>query len=319
VPSLAQPSRAVRSAVRSTGPWQRAWQSLFAVLAGRRGSGLVVNARISGPLVPGGAVAEGFLMSLMAVACLPCDPGHRRRLGDLQRAGHRRNGCQAQRAARARGNVSHEFLINRSGAASSMSQTRRPTRPGNSSASDRRRHRDQDQRAARRRGNVGNPQINPGGTRVVYAADQQVDNKYEISASRSPAAPLSNSTPRSPRKERGVVQDQPDGARVIYLTTQASSHTQELFSVPIAGGPPSSSTPRSSRGGAWSGPLDQPRRLARRLSRRPADRRAGRALQRPDCGGAALKLNPVITNSAGMSCGSRSAPSAAASSSSPTP
>ncbi len=80
-------------------------------------------------------------------------------------------------------------------------------------------------------------QVSPDGSRVVYRADQETDNRFELYSvpTQSGSALKLSGTVVSP----GVEEDlriSPDGTRVVYRATVSGSAIVELFSVPILGG-----------------------------------------------------------------------------------
>lgn len=89
--------------------------------------------------------------------------------------------------------------------------------------------------------------LSPDGTRVVFHADQAVDNVFELWSvpSDGSAAPVRLNAPlaggRDVRQPVSAVSDTsfritPDGARVLYIADQVQDGLDELFSVAITGG-----------------------------------------------------------------------------------
>ena len=88
---------------------------------------------------------------------------------------------------------------------------------------------------------LGSPQFSPNGTRVLYRADQNADDVFEIFS-----VPVGGGTPvrlNGPLAEGGDVsldglRFSPDGSRVLYHADQERDGVFELFSVPSIGGVP---------------------------------------------------------------------------------
>ena len=82
-------------------------------------------------------------------------------------------------------------------------------------------------------------QLDPGGTRAVYRADQEVDERWELYSVRidgSAGATKLNGTLVSGGDVRiEGFKINPSGTRVLYLANQDNSNVVELYSVPIDG------------------------------------------------------------------------------------
>ena len=81
-------------------------------------------------------------------------------------------------------------------------------------------------------------QISPDGSRVIYRADQNINNRFELFS-----VPITGGVLPERLNENLVSSGQvigfgisPDASRVIYLADQNINNVRELFSVPIAGG-----------------------------------------------------------------------------------
>jgi hypothetical protein len=87
-------------------------------------------------------------------------------------------------------------------------------------------------------GNAGGFRISPNSSRVVYVADQQIDEVHEL-FSVPIAGPASSGVKLNGALVAGgdVVRHQisPNGARVVYVADQQTAEVFELFSVPVAG------------------------------------------------------------------------------------
>lgn len=90
-------------------------------------------------------------------------------------------------------------------------------------------------------GNVtrGSQQFSPDGTRVIYHADQNADEVYEVFS--VPASGGASLRLNGPLTTHGDVRAaglriSPNSARVLYTADQVFDGVHELFSVPIAGG-----------------------------------------------------------------------------------
>jgi Tol biopolymer transport system component len=85
---------------------------------------------------------------------------------------------------------------------------------------------------------LGFPVISPDSRYVVFIADVDVDNAFELYS-----VPISGSVPvrlNPPLVAGGAVHEfliAPDSSRVVYIADQVVDERNELYSVPIAGGP----------------------------------------------------------------------------------
>lgn len=90
------------------------------------------------------------------------------------------------------------------------------------------------------RGTVSEFQVSPDGTTVVYQANQETDNRFELFR-----VPVAGGTPikvNGPEVESDVREYaiSPDSSLVVYLISRASGNTfvAELWAAPLAGGTP---------------------------------------------------------------------------------
>lgn len=80
--------------------------------------------------------------------------------------------------------------------------------------------------------------VSPDGTRVVYLADQDVDEIYELySVPLAGGAATKLSGPMVAAGDVTHASISPDGARVVYRADQDSDQRYEVYSVPLTGGP----------------------------------------------------------------------------------
>ena len=85
-------------------------------------------------------------------------------------------------------------------------------------------------------------QFSPDGSRVLYRADQDTDNVFELySVPATGGTPVKLNSALTFRWRCGLGADfqfSPDGSRVLYLAEQDTNDVWELYSVPAAGGVP---------------------------------------------------------------------------------
>ena len=89
-------------------------------------------------------------------------------------------------------------------------------------------------------GNVTSSRISPDGTRVVYRADQDTDEVFELYSvplAGGPSTKLSGPMVNGGNTE-SIFQNAPDSSRVIYFADQDTDEILELYSVPIDGSAP---------------------------------------------------------------------------------
>ena len=81
--------------------------------------------------------------------------------------------------------------------------------------------------------------ITPEGSRVLYVADQEVDERFELYgvAIDGSSAPVRLSGALVAGGDALAFETTPDGGRVLYLADQEVDERVELYSVPGAGGP----------------------------------------------------------------------------------
>ena len=81
--------------------------------------------------------------------------------------------------------------------------------------------------------------ISPDSRRVVYVADAQTENAFELysapTTGQAPPVRLSGLLPSGALVNRIAIT--PDSRRVVYVAPQETSGVSELFVVPIEGGP----------------------------------------------------------------------------------
>lgn len=84
-------------------------------------------------------------------------------------------------------------------------------------------------------------QFSPDGSHVLYLADQETDDLYELyivpSGGGTPLK-LNNSLVNGGDVGHGLLQFSPDGSRVLYRADQDQDETFEIYSVPTVGGTP---------------------------------------------------------------------------------
>ena len=83
-------------------------------------------------------------------------------------------------------------------------------------------------------------EISPDSQRVVYSADQAIDNideLYSVPLSRRPARHQAECRPRRRRQRRRPAKISSDSRYVVYYADQDTDNVYELYSVPIGGRP----------------------------------------------------------------------------------
>ena len=84
---------------------------------------------------------------------------------------------------------------------------------------------------------VGSFEISPDSSRVVYLADQDTDERFELYSVPLSGGPSTKLNGSVLRQGAVLVQISPDSSRVVYKAFQDSDAAIELYSVPLAGGP----------------------------------------------------------------------------------
>lgn len=87
---------------------------------------------------------------------------------------------------------------------------------------------------------LGSPRFTPDGSRIVYHADQNADELFEVfsvPAGGGPAVQLNGPLTLLGAVNAAGIQVSPDSSRVLYTADQLVYTQVELFSAPIAGGP----------------------------------------------------------------------------------
>ena len=90
-------------------------------------------------------------------------------------------------------------------------------------------------------GDVSEMFVRPDGDRVLYLADQEVDERLElfsVSAGGGPESKLNGALVQGGNVLASGVTFSPNGARVLYMADQEQEQRFELYSVPTLGGSP---------------------------------------------------------------------------------
>src|SRR5262245_8426280 len=85
-------------------------------------------------------------------------------------------------------------------------------------------------------GDVLSCQVNGDGSRVVYLADQERDDVFELYCVKPGATPIRLNASLPEGSDVGSFKLTPDGQRVVYLTEVGPGAFDQFFSVPIDGG-----------------------------------------------------------------------------------
>jgi len=90
-------------------------------------------------------------------------------------------------------------------------------------------------------GEVSEFQISPDGNWVVYQADKDIDNVFELYSvpiGGPTGSDIKLNSPLAPNRNIDSIQISPNSRRVVYRADQDTDNVGEIFSVPIEGGTP---------------------------------------------------------------------------------
>ncbi len=95
------------------------------------------------------------------------------------------------------------------------------------------------------KGDVKSFKISPDGSKVVYRADQEIDNVFELYSVPIDGAKSTRLNDALAKNDKGVItgyvdsfEISLDGSKVVYKADQKTVNVHELYSVPIGGGKP---------------------------------------------------------------------------------
>ena len=143
-------------------------------------------------------------------------------------------------------------------------------------------------------GNVTTLLFSPDSSRVVYRADQQSDEVFELySVPSAGGSAVKLNGALTPGGDVGADEISPDSSRVIYRADQQTDEQVELYSVPLAGGGATKLNGAMIPGGGVIEALISPdsSRVAYQASQDSAN---AELYSVPLAGGSAVKLNPTL-------------------------
>lgn len=143
-------------------------------------------------------------------------------------------------------------------------------------------------------GNVTTLLFSPDSSRVVYRADQQSDEVFELySVPSAGGSAVKLNGALTPGGDVGAYEVSPDSSRVIYRADQQTDEKVELYSVPLAGGGATKLNGAMVPGGVVFEALISPdsSRVAYQANQDSAN---AELYSVPLAGGSAVKLNPTL-------------------------
>ncbi len=143
-------------------------------------------------------------------------------------------------------------------------------------------------------GNVTTLLFSPDSSRVVYRADQQSDEVFELySVPSAGGSAVKLNGALTPGGDVGAYEFSPDSSRVIYRADQQTDEQVELYSVPVAGGGATKLNGAMVPGGVVFEALISPdsSRVAYQANQDSAN---AELYSVPLAGGSAVKLNPTL-------------------------